>query len=361
MSITIKLKRAFLIGFVAAFGTLLFVFNTAARDGVIKGLTICFNTVIPSLFLLTALSCFLAQSGVLQSVGRLFSPVTSKIFGLNGEETAIFLLSLVSGYPTGAKMLESLYNSRKICRKRANIMLIFCINAGPGFVISAVGGAILGSESDGKRLFLAMVLSAFIMAIFCSFFLRKTENKATTPATNNQNLADVFVHSVSDSATSMFNVSAFVVAFSGIIEIFKTIGTDGKLKTVVLSLLEVTVGVGNCTRNNLQTVAFLVGFGGVSVILQVKSQAGKLNPKILSIFASRLIAGGLMAGFICVFELISPRAVQTSGLNFGQTTATLSANPVAVGALVLLALTLVISVGQQSNKHLKTAKNSDIL
>ena len=351
MGLTVKIKTMLITACGVTVGVLLIAFSEQAKNGVISGLILCGNTVIPSLFLFTALALFLSSSGALNRIGRLISPVSTRVLGINGTQTAVLLLSLVSGYPVGAKMLNNLYKRGEIGRKKAVLTLSFCTNPGPAFVILAVGGAVLGSQSDGKRLFLAIVLSSLTTALILSFWLKKYGGgEEANTVLSQPALSDCFVTSVADAGATMLTVSAFVVAFSGIGGVLAALGINEEVKRFVMSMLEVTVGVGGRTRSELGIVAFFISFGGISVHMQVMSAARDIAPKFWSVFLGR-VAGGLVAsGYIALFEKISPRTVSAVQMQGTENVLKLSADPVTVGALILMSVTLAVSVTQKRNK-----------
>lgn len=131
-------KRNFLIhGIVALCAMLVIIFDTrtaiiSAREGV----TLCIQTIIPSLFpffVLTGVinSCLLGRnSQLLHPLGRI-----CKI--PKGAES-LLILGLLAGYPIGAQLITQAYNEGKLSKSAAQRMLGFCNNAGPAFLFGMV-------------------------------------------------------------------------------------------------------------------------------------------------------------------------------------------------------------------------------
>lgn len=341
MTAVLNLKKVTVAVFSVLAAGFVLLCSNSVRQGVINGLTLCGNSVIPSLFLFTAISLFAVNSGVLEGVNKI-SPLTKRLFGLNGNEFSVFALSMVAGYPVGAKMVNELLKSGQITKERVNRMLWFCVGAGPAFAVTVVGELTLGSKSDGERLLCATLFSSVVMAAVSRFVERKgdlAENKKEKAP--EIPLSDAFVISVSGAAETMLKVSAFVVAFSGLLGAFNSLITSRVVQKYLFSLLEVTTGVQNFGRGELFAVAFLVGFGGISVQLQIMSAAGDIKPKFFSVFASRFVHGTLSAAFVLLFDWLFPRTVQTVALN-STGIAQIHGNPLSAVAMLLLAVSVVV-------------------
>ena len=150
--------------YISISGILLLVFliitnPTICTQGAITGLLLCSRIIIPSLFPFTVCVIFILKSGVLNNLNFL-NKLTIKIWGISSQMFAIFLLSLIGGYPLGAKIL----NESEIDSKTAGKMLYFCVNAGPAFIILAVGLGHFNSKEIGYLLFFSHIFSSIILS-----------------------------------------------------------------------------------------------------------------------------------------------------------------------------------------------------
>lgn len=360
LSVTVRLKKI-VITLISVLAFLaVFIFSNQIRQGILKGLTLCFQSVIPSLFLFTALSLFIAYSGVAKALGRLISPVTRLLLGLEGSTATTFLLSAVSGYPVGAKLVNDLYVRGEISHEKALKMLTFCVNAGPSFIILAVGKATLNSVSDGQRLLLAhitatLVLAASIRFLPDRFFLKSHQKEKNTVQESKLSLtvSDAFVMSVSEAGKTIINICTFVVFFSAIEGLVLSFGSE--IMNEVSRLLEVTVGVQSLSRKSLSKVSFLLGFGGISVIFQVMAAANKIKPDFKLILVSRVAHGLLSAGIIAVLEKLFSRTIETVQLGRPIQSNAFGTTPVATISLMLL---LVVLLGFIKSKATQTRGKS---
>mgnify|MGYP003292748781 CR=1 FL=1 len=243
----------------------------------VSGLVLCGRVIIPSLYPFTFCVLFILKSGVLNSLNFL-NKLTLKLWGLDFSTFSLFLLSLIGGYPLGAKML----NDAKIPAETASVMINYCVNAGPAFIILTVGNSVFSSNKIGVLLFVAHVLPP----VFMAFLFKNKIKSTTTPQKNtNLNLIDNFVTSASDSASAIINVCSFVILFS---VICGYINSFTALKPISF-ILEITNGISQ--TNNIYIISFLLGFGGICVWCQVFSLFKRAKIKILRFFISRIFHG----------------------------------------------------------------------
>lgn len=349
-------KMAVLSAVVLTTVFMVFKYTDALKSGIRQGLYLCGYVVIPSLFVFTAISLFISSSGLAFFFGKFLEPLSSKLFALDGEQFSCFILSLLSGYPTGARLISNLYERGRISAQKARLMLLYCINAGPAFIVTAVGVIILNSNSDGVRLLIAHILSSIIMAAIVGIyiknkglFIQKRNNLAQNKRTY---LSDSFVESVSSAAVSMFYICGFVILFSGIGGLVDCLPISKGVLQNIKGFLEVTVGIQNCTRKTLEKAAFLLGFGGLSVMLQVMSAAKEFKPSFFLIFLSRIVHGVLSAGIVAINNMVFPRTLQTVSLGEPIKQVTIHTSPFAAAALVFLSIVLICYVKPKGEKML---------
>ncbi len=292
-----KIKNYLFLGTVFLFLFCLITRPEICKDGAIRGILLSSRVIIPSLFPFTVCILIL-QSMEFFEVLRFLTPVTKRFFSLTAGEFSLFLLSLLGGYPVGAKLL----NEAEIDNKKAGIMLNYCVNAGPAFIISAVGFGILGSEKIGYILLSGHILSAIFLSIAFKFFMppKTEENKKKKPL----NLADSFVLSTAKASETVLSICAFVILFSTINAYIESFSIKP-----LLYILEVTNAVAQ--TKNIYLISFLLGFAGVSVWCQVIFSAKRIRINFPIFLLSRIIHGALSSLFTFAFVRLSGISVAT--------------------------------------------------
>lgn len=126
---------------------------SVSAAGVKKGLLVCASSAVPSLYPFCVLSAFFVRSGLCGYLGKLLEKPVRILFNLPGSAGAAACMSFVAGYPVGAGMTAALFEQGRISQADAQRMTLFCVNAGPAFVIGGVGAGMLGSARAGVVIF----------------------------------------------------------------------------------------------------------------------------------------------------------------------------------------------------------------
>lgn len=273
--------------------------SAAVAQGVRRGLEVCAGVLIPSLFPFMALCGFLSITDYARILSIPLTPLTTRVFKLPKELGVVVLLSLVGGYPVGAKMIASLLEQRRISRETAERMLCFCVNSGPSFLITAVGAGLFLNRTVGVILFATQTAATLLIGWIVSLRVPMPTGKAAPPA--GQSAGPAVVAAVSGAIGAMLAMCAFAVLFSGLLALLGTSGASAWLAAVlrvdqavvaaVMSgFLEVTAGCiaasGIGGTAGFALVSAMVSFGGLSVLFQIVScfdgQPVRFRPLLLA-------------------------------------------------------------------------------
>lgn len=100
------------------------------------GLSLWFDTLVPTLLPFLILSGFCIQSGLLEQLLGSFKKPPQKYAKLSPNGLFALTAGFLCGFPTGAKILGDLRRNGKIRTAEAQCLLNFCNNASPGFVLT---------------------------------------------------------------------------------------------------------------------------------------------------------------------------------------------------------------------------------
>ncbi|MEE1161028.1 MAG: hypothetical protein U0K70_03100 [Acutalibacteraceae bacterium] len=292
------MKKLLSLIIAAAFMILVITNPKVCTEGAVKGLLLSGRVIIPSLFPFTACVLFIMKSGGL-SLLDFANPFTKRVFRLSPQQFSLMLLSFIGGYPVGGKLLNEAVKSGKISKENAGIMLNYCVNAGPAFIVLAVGGGILGSKKIGYILLLAHIISSLILSLVFGHFI-KNDNTDSENTAESFSPADNFVVSVCEAASAIFSVCAYVILFSTVNEYMNCLSEKISVLKYISPLLEVTNAVTG--MRNIVIIAFLLGFAGVSVWCQIISM-GKLIKINFAVFTLSRTAHGVLSAVITALLL----------------------------------------------------------
>ncbi len=266
--------------------------------GVAAGTGFCLKVLVPSLFPFMALSSFIVNSGLANTLGRPFGKFTRAVFGLSHTFAPIILLSMTGGYPVGAKTISTLYKNGLASKEECERAAMFAVCAGPGFLVNFVGISLYGSRIIGFILLFSQMLSVVLIGIFlravCKSKIVDTTSKKIYQKP--MPLSNAIVQSVIDSSKCMLAICAFVVLFSAFTELLSSFIYDDFTKDFLLVILEVCSAVNRLSSDKpLELIAFATGFGGICVHFQIFSALGELKINKLSFFCIRIIQGVITA------------------------------------------------------------------
>lgn len=338
-----KTARVMAVCVIFGFAFLIIALPQTAITGGVRGILLCGRVIIPSLFPFTMCVLFIIKCGITTAVGPIDN-IILKIFGINAREFSVFLLSLVAGYPVGAKLLAECCQNGEISREKAEKMLYYCVNGGPAFIIGAVGVGVFGNKKIGFILFLCHIIAAVIMCALGRFFMPR-ERVKTSQISPKISIADNFVLSATAAAATVLNICAFVILFSVINAYLEGFSKNYSLFKTVLYFTEVTNAV-NYTKN-IFFVSFLLGFGGFCVWFQVFSAAKGIKINFLRFLLSRVSQGILSA--VLTFCLIKSFGIEIevfssySKFSF----AALYSTPALTASLFMMLIIFVISIGNK--------------
>lgn len=266
------MKKLFPLLAALSVGVLLLLRPEASAQAVREGLGLCARTVIPSLFPFFAVVSLLLQLGLAERLQGVCAPFMGPMFHLRGICALPLLTGLLGGYPSGAKTAADLYTQGQITRREAELLLGFCDNCGPGFLLGYVGAGILGSARAGAYLFLIHVCSALLVGmVLCrlcgdrgSALLGSSLPARVIP------FPQALTAAVSGALASTLSICAFVVLFRVLAAL-----PPVRLPAPLLGVLEMVTGTAALApgRAGFIAAAVMVGWGGLSVHCQAMAVA----------------------------------------------------------------------------------------
>jgi len=273
-----------------------------------SALLMCLHSVAPSLFPFLAASKIVILSRDLRKSPKLFRPI-AKFFNISPMGVWAFFLGLLCGYPIGAKTVCDLYLEQQLSKKEATLLLCFCNNAGPAFIIATVGGMFFNRASLGVFLYGCHVLAAVGMG----FALRSFQPPTVLPPSlkeTNEDLPTVVTAAISDAALTMLNITGVIVFFAAFFEGLRSLNLDFLFHShpgaegLFMGLFEFTSGIRLVSqsalslRHQLSLTSFLLSFSGLSVFFQVMTFSAKLGLKITPCMICKVLTG-FLAMILC--------------------------------------------------------------
>ena len=266
----------------------------------IDGLSLFSSSVLPGLFPFMFFTRILVSLDAIKKASTLMHRPMKKLFNSPGISSFVMFISLISGYPIGAKLTADLYENKVITLEDAKKTLTYSLTSGPIFVIGTVGAIILSNTKAGIIIFISHIISNFITGFILT--RKKTTKQQPKPqnSINTYNINKIISQSMESSIHSILIVGGFITVFYCIIEIvlslkitkfillpfefiFSRIGVEPQISRGLMSgIVEVTRGIKELSiyfNSSPQLVSSiicsLISFSGLSIILQSSSMLEK--------------------------------------------------------------------------------------
>ena len=331
--------------FAAAFGVLVIFRARASLDGMRAGLEMCASVVIPSLFPFMVISSFASRVGVSRKIYAVADGVMRRVFHLPGDAVTAVVFGLLGGFPVGCSAVAQLYKDGRITQEQAQRLTLFCINAGPGFTVTAVGTVMLGSTKAGLILFAALCLSSVIIGFFLRFTAPVPEKKQNYSLLQTSVLS-AFVDATEHGAKSMLRICAWVSLFFCIFSIVGDMGLNKTVQTVIMCVAETTSGCKAAAETgNIFIVAATLGWSGFCVVCQIMGDVRCVGTPISALLAFRAVHAGLSTVICRLLLYVFPIEVSVFSSFSGRASGQLfSASAPAAVALMCLCIVFVVDL-----------------
>lgn len=276
--------------------------SSPARFGqsVLNGLMLWLTAIVPTALPLLVVLSLMVRSPAFLSLTRRLSPFAEKLFRIPGAGAGAMLLSLLSGYPAGARTVAELVSEGRL--QKGDVFYTACLasTSGPAFCLGAAA-AMFGSPAAGMVLF-----GSHLLAVWSAGFLlpRLTRHKAEPAPPPLPKAREPFSALLYSAVQAVLSVGALIALFFCIKEMLFSIlpPLSGYGEGVLSGLLEVTAGVSALanlkTPLSLALAAAEVSFGGLCVNAQQLSFLAGTGVKMLPFLLVKC-AHGLLAFAFC--------------------------------------------------------------
>lgn len=264
------------------------IFN--ARDvmnSVSLSITMWRNNVFPSLFPFFLISEFLINYGFVEFVGEILKPLMNKLFKAKGISAFIFIMSIISGFPSNAKYTKELYEQGIIDEKEASKILMFSHFSNPLFILGAISIMFLNNKLAGLIILFSHYMGNIVVGIIYRNYNSTNENsnlsiKGAILAMHKRRieskikLGKLITNSLTKTTNTLLLILGVITMYSIIISIINsTIYIEPITRGIISGLLEMTQGLRYLSILNislkLKIILFtsLLSFGGLSVHTQI--------------------------------------------------------------------------------------------
>lgn len=314
-----KLNTKFLIKvFLILFIIFLIMFSKTNILAVQNAISLFFEKVFPSLFPFFIAADLLSHTNIINILNTILSPIMKPLFNVSGKGAFPFIIGIISGYPTGAKIVSD-FRKNNICTKvECERLLAYTNNSGPLFIIGTVGSSLFLSTEIGILLLITHIFGTLTVGIIFRFYKNNYyRNENIVDELDIDNFSSILTESIFNSFKTTGMIFGFIIMFSIINNILLTSGIlklfPSAIIGSILSTCEITNGINyismikssNLTIQLILT-SFFLGFGGISVLMQVYSIISKTDLSIKPYILGKLLHGLTSAIYTLIIILLFP-------------------------------------------------------
>ena len=266
------------------------------------------HNVFPSLFPFFVISDFLINYGFVELVSELFKPFMNRFFKIKGVGAFVFIMSLVSGFPSNSKYVRELYLNGLINEFEGTKLLTFTHFSNPLFVLGTISILFLNNREIGFLILLCHYFGNIIVGfLFRNYYISDYEGtrisfKRAIISMNNKRLSNNKSFGEIMTSSLMNGINTLLLIF-GVITLFLVLTTiisnnlslPPYYQSILNGLIEMTQGLKYVSLLEIPlkikgtlSVMF-ISFGGISVHIQLLSIISDTKIKYFPFLIARVI------------------------------------------------------------------------
>lgn len=273
------------------------------------------SSIFPSLFPFFIVSEILINYGFVELISEIFKPIMNKVFKVSGASAFVFIMSLISGFPSSAKYIREIYKKGLIDEKEGTKILMFTHFSNPLFILGTISLTFLNNKEVGLLILLSHYLSNIIIGLIIrNLYPSKNENNSFS--FNNvlkimnkkqKSFGEILSGAVTNTVNTLLLILGTVTIFLIITAIIDNIiNITPYYQAILNGIIEMTQGLKYISILDLplklKTIisVMFISFGGISVHMQIISILSDTKIKYFPYLLARVIHA-LIAGILVFF------------------------------------------------------------
>ena len=272
-----------------------------------EGISLWAVSVLPSVFPFLFLTAALSQTKPFAVFSRRIAPVSQKLFRISGTGAGIFLLSVLSGYPVGARTIADYEKNNLLPKEELFRLSCLCSTCGPVFLIGVVGGGMLNNALLGALMLLCHLTAVTLISFLLS---RRAQKPTARPIPFARAKSGLFenIYSAVIAVLCVGGSIALFACFSQMLADIFRLNDASMLTALIRGLVEMTTGCNLLCKNptpfSLSLCCFLTTFGGGCVLFQQLAFLTPTGIKPFPFILVKLTEGVLAAGLFYPLALL---------------------------------------------------------
>lgn len=283
----------------------IFIKPTLIIESGINSINIFKTKLFPSIFPFFLLAYLLLDLGIADKISNKLSPIIKFLFHIDGINSFIILISIISGFPSGSKYITTIYNEKKISKDMANYLLTFTHFANPLFVLGTCS-IILNNKFLAYKIFIIQLLSNIVLGIILR--PKKIVNSKQYIKESNKTLIESLPDSINQSINLLLFMLGSITFFMFLSKLITSFFNFNLFFNVIITgILDLTSGISLIPTINTSMffkgllVLSFITFGSMSVHLQVINSINKTDLSYSNFFIGRIIQTAIASILYLIF------------------------------------------------------------
>lgn len=373
-------------------------FPEEALQAALKGFSIWWDVLFPSLFPFLVIAEIMLGFGIVHFIGTLLDPMMRPLFRVPGIGGFVMAMGFASGYPVGSKLTAQLREQGLVNRDEGERLVAFTTTSDPIFLIGAVSIGFFHHAGLAVLLAVAHYGSAVVLGLLMRYhgrpyqeqpklnhnqeheqdskarplILRAFNEMHQARLQDSRNLGQLLQDAVRTSLTLLFVIGGLVVFFAVFMEMMQAAGLMTMLHlltasalgfagispqlsdAVISGLFEVTLGAQaagahypEMMRHSAAVASLVLSWGGLSVHAQIVSLISRTHMRYGPFLLARLIHALLSALVIYSFwpwlyPLVEHAEAWLPTFHYGNVIDTAGSAIQLSGVMFLLVLVIIV-------------------
>ncbi|MBR1377490.1 MAG: hypothetical protein IJ565_06755 [Bacilli bacterium] len=228
-----------------------------------------------------------------------------RLFGINSNVSFVFIMSMLSGFPSSSKYIKELYDKSSIDSNIASKALMFTHFSNPLFILGT-----LSTLLDNKKISIFILIIHYFTNIIIGIIFKNYHNsfdnskisiksavvKMNKRIDNSDSLGSVLSKSIKDAIETLLLILGSISVFSFLCVIINNTFSFNNLTTSILNgLLEMTSGLKYVSmltislKYKTMLSTMMISFGGLAIHVQIYSIISNTNIKYIPYLIARIL------------------------------------------------------------------------
>lgn len=273
----------------------IFCFPKVMINSSINALLIFREKLFPSIFPFFVLSFLFINMGYPLILNKYFKNITRKIFHLSENTSFILLMSIISGFPSGAKYIVKDYSNNYITKEEGNQLLLFTHFANPLFVLGTCG-ILLNSKRLAYKILICQLLANIILGILVRPKEITISQKKEVVSTTTPSLISILPDAINEAMEVLIFMLGSITIFQFFTNCFLLFTNESVFfKTIFTGIMDLTSGISLVPTLSISIelkallMLIFITFGSLSVHLQVINAIKNTNLSYTNFFIGRIL------------------------------------------------------------------------